>query len=180
MPEGIELPKTGTRAADSELEKIGKWERESRPNGQGVVNPQPQQSETDFNKLIMRHLLPRGLDDSIMKYTGLHNGWQEFRLMRPRIVSEEAQLVADNWNDPTKWPKNWSQAYHGSRWYGLWNICTEGYIHVSVKGDRNHQAGGGTGHYCAQEFEYARWHPRPHDLFMYGAYHRALYPLAFI
>ena len=126
LPAGIELPKTGTRAADTELEKIGEWERESRPSGQGIVNPKPQQAEIDFNKLIMRHLLLRGLDEQVMKYMGLHNGWQEYRLMRPRIVSEEAQVVADNWNDPTKWPKNWRQAYHGSRWYGLWNICTEG------------------------------------------------------
>jgi hypothetical protein len=133
LPAGIALPKAGTRAAVAELEKIGEWEPESRPNGQGIVKPKPRQAELDFLELISTFLLLRGLNETFMKYAGMHNGWLEYRLMCPAIHSPEAQLVADHWDDETRWPSNWVSAYHGSRWYALWNICTEGYIHVSVK-----------------------------------------------
>ena len=90
LPAGKELPRSGTRAASQELEKVGDWERESRPSGQGIVNPQPLQAEIDFRKLIMKHLMLRGLDETVMKYKGLHNGWQEFKLICPLIMSDGA------------------------------------------------------------------------------------------
>ena len=41
------------------------------------------------------------------------------------------------------------------------------------------QAGGGDGHYCAVDMEYARWYSRPQVLFDDGAYHRVMYRIAY-
>jgi hypothetical protein len=100
-------------------------------------------------------------------------------LINQHLKSEGARIVAENWNDETKWPSNWVSAYHGSRWYAAWSICAEGFINVSKKGDPIYQAGGGTGHYCAVDFEYARWYSRPQVLFNDGCYHRVMFRLAY-
>ncbi len=40
-------------------------------------------------------------------------------------------------------------------------------------------AGGGDGHYCALDMEYARWFSRPQVLFQDDAFHRVMYRVAF-
>jgi hypothetical protein len=179
LPAGVTLPEAGTKAAFEELEKIGEWEPASRPLGKGIVRPKPKQAAQDFLELIPTFLEKRGLTQEYMEYVGEHNGWLEYWLKKPALKSDQARTVAENWNDETKWPSNWVSAYHGSRWYAFWSICTEGFINISVRGDPKHQAGGGTGHYCAHDFEYARWFSRPQVLFADGCYHRVMFRLAY-
>jgi hypothetical protein len=179
LPAGVSLPETGTKATAEELRKIAGWLPASSPLGKGIIRPQPDQAEQDFKELIPSWLQARGLTQDKMEFVGLHNGWLEYHIKSPAIKTPGAEIVAANWNDETKWPNNWVAAYHGGRWYGAWSICSEGFINISKRGAPGNQAGGGDGHYCAVDFEYARWYSRAQDIFNDGCYHRVMFRLAY-
>ena len=179
LPDGATLPPVGSNAAEEELNKRRTWLLNSAPNTQGIIRPKPEGADRDFRDLIPSFLAARGLTKDKLQWVGFHEGWLEYRLMQPLIKSPGAQRVVDKCDDQTKWPKDWIPAYHGGRWYGFWNTVTEGWIHISKKSGVGMQAGGGDGHYCAVDMEYARWFSRPHVLFGDGAYHRVMYRVAY-
>jgi hypothetical protein len=157
LPDGVKLPPVGSKAVEEQLEKIGTWLVESNPDGQGIIRPQPPGAEQAFRELMPSFLAARGLTRDKLEFVGYHEGWLEYHLKEPAIKTPGAQIVADNWNDQTKWPANWVPAYHGGRWYGFWNTVVEGWINISRKGGVGMNAGGGDGHYCAVDMDYARW-----------------------
>jgi hypothetical protein len=114
-----------------------------------------------------------------LEFVGNHEGRLEYRIHHPAINSSGAKTVSEHWNDKTKWPRGWVSAYHGGRWYGFWNTIATGWINISSKKGVGHQAGGGDGHYCAVDMEYARWFSRPQVLFEDGALHWVMYRIAF-
>ena len=131
LPDGHALPKAGTSASERELEKIERWWRVSAPQQRGIVKPQPKEAVFDFYKLFPSWLHSRGLNKDVMEQVGSYNGWLEFKLKQPVIPSREAQVVFDNWDNETAWPRNWRQHFHGTRFYAMWSICAEGRIHIS-------------------------------------------------
>ena len=130
-------------------------------------------------ELIPSFLAARGLNRERLEFVGYHEGWLEYHIHSPSIRSPGAKIVSDNWNDQTKWPREWVSAYHGGRWYGFWNTIAEGWINISKKTGVGQNAGGGDGHYCAVDMEYARWYSRPQVLFEDGAFHRVMYRVAY-
>ena len=134
LPDGHALPKAGTSASERELEKIERWWRVSAPQQRGIVKPQPKESVFDFYRLFPSWLHSRGLNKDVMEQVGSYNGWLEFKLKQPVIPSREAQIVFDNWDNETLWPRNWRQHFHGTRFYAMWSICAEGRIHISERG----------------------------------------------
>ena len=151
----------------------------SAPGGKGSIRPKPQGAVQDIMELIPSFLAYRGLNRTRLEFVGNHEGWLEYRIHNPAINSQGAKTVSENWNDKTKWPKGWVSAYHGGRWYGFWNTIAAGWINISSKSGVGQQAGGGDGHYCAVDMEYARWFSRPQMFFQDGAFHRVMYRIAF-
>ena len=155
------------------------WCQESGHNRQGIVRPQGEQAVKDALNLIPQWLGHRGLDRTKIEYSGNHAGWLDFKLLRPKIVNDEAQTVFDNWHHNSKWPRNWREAYHGGRWCGVWNTVSKGWINASKRGSPGHQADAGDGHYCSHSLEYARFYSRAQILFEDNCYHRVMYRIAY-
>ena len=74
--------------------------------------------------------------------------------------------------------EGWHQAFHGTWWYGLWNILLTGYASASEDEAKGHEFNKlGQGVYCSPRMETALWYARPQVLFADGVYHRCVLEL---
>jgi hypothetical protein len=108
--------------------------------------------------LFQRWLEQRGISDCVMKEPD-QRGCLVFKI-----------------NDLDEKHRTWETAWHGTRWYALWQIIAAGQLLESNNEGAGHDFWC-PGVYCTPEYETGRWYARPHILFGDGVYHRAFLEL---
>ena len=86
-----------------------KWWAASRPNKAGAPSP-VLDGERGFQFLLHRWLKERGLFEYLRRVED-QEGWRCYACAKTPPTNEE---------------KNWTVAYHGTRWYALWLLLSTG------------------------------------------------------
>ena len=101
-----------------------------------------------------------------------------------RRIFEDVNLPgADNYKPaslaPGERPPNWQTAFHGTWFYGLWNLLLTGQISPSNDESKGHEFNRlGALVYCSPLFDTGLWYARAQNIFGDGVYNRCVLELA--
>ena len=116
--------------------------------------------ERGFQFLLHRWLKERGLSEYLRRVED-QEGWRCYACAKTPLTNEE---------------KNWTVAYHGTRWYALWLLLSTGALLESDNKGNGHDFWE-PGVYCTPLLETANWYGRPHVLFADAVYHQCIVEL---
>lgn len=140
---------------------VERWWDASRPRKRGAM-PKVSGSAAQFHykENFAPWLAARGLSYKLEKEQE-HQGFAVYRLVDNILTPEQ---------------EHWEQAFHGTRWYGVWSILTAGYLLASDNKAAGHDFWA-PGVYCTPNLSTACEYAIPHIVFADNIYHRIVMEL---
>ena len=105
--------------------------------------------------------------------------WRYFAFKSEKNKQMFASAATESFVEPTThFPGNWQQAFHGTWFYGLWNILANDYISASADASLGHEYNRlGALVYMSPLFGTAKSYGRNQILFFDGVYHTVVLEL---